>query len=67
MKKRYVWFEDLDGVICCPKCGHQVDIYYRESINGEESFNPDFCPVCGQALDWTDTRSYGVIEEHETN
>lgn len=67
MKKRYVWFEDLDGVTCCPNCGHQVDIYYRASIQGEESFEPNFCPECGQALDWSDSRSYGVIEEHEAN
>lgn len=67
MKKRYVWFEDLDGVTCCPSCGHQVDIYYRSSIQGEKSFEPNFCPECGQALDWSDSRSYGVIEEHEAN
>ena len=67
MKKRYVWFEDFDGVTCCPNCGHQVDIYFRASLHWEESFEPNFCPECGQALDWSDSRSYGVIEEHESN
>lgn len=66
MKKRYVWFEDLDGVICCPSCHRQIDIFYKRSFPPDEivSFNPDFCPYCGQALDWSDTRSYGVKEEH---
>lgn len=66
MKKRYVWFEDLDGVICCPSCGNQIDIFYKRSFPPDEveSFEPDFCPYCGQALDWSETRSYGVKEEH---
>ena len=65
-KKRYVWWEDLDGVTCCPGCGQQVDIYYRETdgLNNPESFKPNFCPDCGQALDWSETRSYGTKEEH---
>lgn len=66
MKKRYVWWEDLDGVTCCPKCGHRVDVYYRDNgiIKDIGSFEQSFCPDCGQALDWSETRSYGVKEEH---
>ena len=66
MKKRYVWFEDLDGVICCPSCSNQIDIFYKRSFPPYEfeSFEPYFCPYCGQALDWSETRSYGVKEEH---
>ena len=65
MKKRYVWFEDLDGVICCPSCGHQIYIFYKDKGFDIESFEPDFCPDCGQALDWSETRSYGFKEEHD--
>lgn len=64
--KKFVWWEDLDGVCCCPSCGHRVDNYYRdEGVTEElELVEPNFCPVCGQALDWTETRSFGVKEEH---
>ena len=63
--KRYVWFEDLDGVIYCPSCLHRVDIFYQEvGIDDIESFDPAFCPNCGQELDWSEIRSYGVKEEH---
>ena len=27
---KFVWWEDLDGVCCCPSCGHRVDNYYRD-------------------------------------
>ena len=66
MKKQYVWWEDLDGVTWCPKCGRRVDVYYRDNgiIKDIELFEPSFCPDCGQALDWSETRSYGTKEEH---
>lgn len=66
MKKKYVWFEDLDGIVCCPGCGHQVDNYAEKILGEFEFIEPKFCPNCGQALDWSETRSYGVREEHET-
>lgn len=67
MKKKYVWWENLDGVICCPSCGRRidnlsVDNWLKDDL---EPFEPDFCPYCGQALDWSERRSYGVKEEHD--
>lgn len=68
MKKKYVWFEDLDGVICCPQCRKQVDVYGIVSTEPDvdyERYEPHFCPECGQALDWSRPIRYGTTEEHE--
>lgn len=69
MKKRYVWFEDLDSVICCPSCNRRIDNFYRDECvpDDVEPFYPDFCPYCGQALDWSEIRRYGVKEEHDAS
>lgn len=65
--KKYVWYEDLDGVIVCPSCGTYLDGFYRDSMHIEDDgpvrFEPAFCPDCGQALDWTETLPYGAKEE----
>lgn len=66
MKKLHVWWEDLDNVICCPNCGNQINLFYR-GYEEPERFEPNFCPDCGQALDWSKTVPYGLKEEHETN
>lgn len=64
--KSFVWFEDLDGILCCPECGKRVDVYYidKEVMEDPESFEPEYCPKCGKHLDWSETRSYGVKESH---
>lgn len=31
----------------CPKCSHMFEVYYDGLGN--------YCPECGQALDWSDT------------
>lgn len=64
LKNRYVWFEELDGVICCPNCGHRVDEFYRGDVETPEYFEPAFCPDCGQKLDFAKSIGYGVKEEH---
>lgn len=63
-KKRYVWYEDLDGVICCPNCCTRIDDLFHEVCGEEESVEPDYCPYCGQHLDWTENRMYGTNEWH---
>lgn len=64
--KKYVWWEDLDGGIYCPTCSSRCDVYFEDKgiILGLEAFEPRFCPKCGQELDWTESRSYGVEETH---
>lgn len=39
---------DPDGYICCPSC--------RQSYLLTQIYNyrPNYCPVCGQAIDWED-------------
>lgn len=36
---------DDDGCWVCPSCGESYEIEYCEI---------DYCPVCGQAIDWSD-------------
>lgn len=70
MKRRYVWREDLENTICCPGCGTNIDHYYKfvdfavEAEDGFVRLEPEYCPECGQHLDWSETREYGVKEEH---
>lgn len=37
----------LDYSVVCPNCGHHLDKLYGR--------NYDYCPRCGQKLDWSDT------------
>ena len=66
MKKRFVWYEDLDGIICCPNCHTNLDVFYRDIgiFEQPERFEPKFCPDCGQALDWSEKVLYGENEKH---
>lgn len=38
---------DLDGGVYCPCCLHEFKSHYDETR---------YCPNCGQALDWSDTK-----------
>lgn len=59
--KRFVWLAYLENTIHCPNCGCDLDHFYRGDF---EQFQPNFCPDCGQELDWMENRLYGVHEEH---
>ena len=69
--KKYVWYEDLDGIIYCPSCQKQIDNLYEECPESDEApdgyrpiEHPEFCIYCGQHLDWTASVWYGTKEEH---
>lgn len=47
IKKKPIKAEDGDP--CCPKCHYD---FYIEDIG--QIFQPEFCPDCGQAIDWED-------------
>lgn len=38
---------DLDGGVYCPCCLHEFKSHYDETR---------YCPNCGQAIDWSDTK-----------
>jgi len=42
--------EDFNGTVICSKClGH---IGYVKEVLDKHSIDPDYCPACGQRLDW---------------
>lgn len=63
--RKYPWFEDLDGIAYCPTCQKQIDDFWKGNCDNWDEFNPEYCPYCGQHLDWAKTIMYGVPEEHE--
>ena len=64
--KKYVWYEDLDGIIVCPNCKKQIDDLYKTDFSEDDYklIEPEFCVYCGQHLDWAEHVNYGHIEEH---
>lgn len=65
---KYPWLEDLDGILYCPTCLKQIDNIWQDShgdLENMDLLSPEFCPFCGQHLDWAKTIMYGVLEEHE--
>lgn len=66
--RKYPWYEDLDGICYCPTCKKQIDNVWQDN-NGDleemDLLKPEFCPFCGQHIDWTETAPYGFAEEHE--
>lgn len=61
-KRRYVWFEDIDGVILCPNCEKQLSDLYHEVCGEVEGIEAEYCPYCGQHLSWAKTAYYGSKE-----
>lgn len=62
--KSYIQIEDLDGVFVCPKCKNRVDDIEHEVCGEYESIEPEYCPYCGQHLDFEKAVGYGVKESH---
>lgn len=63
--RKFPWYEDLDGICYCPNCENRVDDFWKGNCDDLDTFNPEFCPYCGQHLDWTETVLYGLIETHD--
>lgn len=63
--RKYPWLEDLDSIIYCPTCKKQIDDFWKGDPDNLNTFNPEFCPYCGQRLDWAETAPYGFREEHD--
>lgn len=62
--KSYIQFEDLDGIFICPRCQKRVDDIEHEVCGEYESIEPEYCPYCGQHLDFEKSVGYGVKESH---
>lgn len=44
-QKRKIYY-DRESYVCCPECGNSYN------LNKIVSYRPNYCPDCGQALDW---------------
>lgn len=55
-KKKVVYIKrDLTGltVPCCPSCNKSINVHVDIYCGFEEKeYTVNFCPFCGQALDW---------------
>ena len=54
-EKRKPIFEDLDGILICPRCSCDILRYHKDDFDGEcdMDWDPEYCPECGQHLDWS--------------
>lgn len=62
--RKHPWYEDLDGVCYCPACEKQIDDLWKGDADEADPLEPEYCPYCGQHLDWLQTVPYGLEEEH---
>ena len=62
--KRYIWYEDLDNIFVCPRCQKRIDDIEHEVCGEQELIDFDYCPYCGQHLDFEKSVPYGTNEFH---